>query len=546
MTTTLDTLRQLNVITSAGRVNKQAKRMLDQRPDVVSQLVEATSFLYESADVVTRVRCVLHGVTTQPQCIQCGRDLVPLRYKHDKHRFVHMCQNTAGSSCAASNAGVQERRTATLVSRYGVTNPAHSAEVRSKVKQTNTERYGGVAPACSPDVKNKIKRTVANRTDEERDAIIQRRKQTFLSTTGSTSHAQSQLQPDVIERINKYSYDPDWLYDQHVTQGKTLTEIAEFIGVTVSVISQRFQRLNVDVVKRSRATAKGSAEEQQLLEFVRSLVGGDIEIHTNDRTVIPPRELDIYIPRYNIAIEYCGIFWHGETRGRNRSYHAEKYRACAERGVRLIQVWSSEWLNNRELVKSRLSSILHKNALTLYARKCKVKQISPGQADVFFASNHIQGKCSAAINYGLFNDDVQLVAVMSFGKDRFSKSQRYELIRFAVAQRMSIVGGASKLFKAFCTDYRTEVVSYSDNRWNTGAVYKQLGFTQTHTSQPNYFYFDTLGDTNKLFSRIQFQKHKLSLKLEVFDPTLTEWENMRLNGYDRIWDCGNTVWVWKP
>jgi len=37
----------------------------------------------------------------------------------------------------------------------------------------------------------------------------------------------------------------------------------------------------------------------------------------------------------------------------------------------------------------------------------------------------------------------------------------------------------------------------------------------------------------------------LSEKLELFDPALTEWENMQLNGYDRIWDCGNRVYTWK-
>ena len=26
---------------------------------------------------------------------------------------------------------------------------------------------------------------------------------------------------------------------------------------------------------------------------------------------------------------------------------------------------------------------------------------------------------------------------------------------------------------------------------------------------------------------------------ELFDPNLTEWENMRTNKWDRIWDCGS-------
>lgn len=45
----------------------------------------------------------------------------------------------------------------------------------------------------------------------------------------------------------------------------------------------------------------------------------------------------------------------------------------------------------------------------------------------------------------------------------------------------------------------------------------------------------------QLESRQKYQKHKLKNKLEKFDPNLTEWENMQMNGYDRIWDCGNLV-----
>jgi hypothetical protein len=37
----------------------------------------------------------------------------------------------------------------------------------------------------------------------------------------------------------------------------------------------------------------------------------------------------------------------------------------------------------------------------------------------------------------------------------------------------------------------------------------------------------------------------LNEKLEVFDPSLTEWQNMQLNGYDRIWDCGCNAYEYK-
>jgi len=43
-----------------------------------------------------------------------------------------------------------------------------------------------------------------------------------------------------------------------------------------------------------------------------------------------------------------------------------------------------------------------------------------------------------------------------------------------------------------------------------------------------------------------FQKHKLKNVLSEFDSNLSEWENMKNHGYDRIWDCGHSKWIYTP
>jgi len=43
----------------------------------------------------------------------------------------------------------------------------------------------------------------------------------------------------------------------------------------------------------------------------------------------------------------------------------------------------------------------------------------------------------------------------------------------------------------------------------------------------------------QLYYRTNFRKKLLAKKLKVYDEKLTEWQNMQLNNYDRIWDCGN-------
>ena len=128
---------------------------------------------------------------------------------------------------------------------------------------------------------------------------------------------------------------------------------------------------------------------------------------------------------------------------------------------------------------------------------------------------------------------------MTFGKCRFDKKHEWELLRFCNKLGYHIPGGASKLLRYFERNYQPKsLVSYADRRWSQGKVYENLGFTFSHASAPNYWYWKNL----KLESRIKYQKHKLKDLLEIFDENKTEVENMRDNGYKQIYDCGNLVY----
>jgi hypothetical protein len=131
---------------------------------------------------------------------------------------------------------------------------------------------------------------------------------------------------------------------------------------------------------------------------------------------------------------------------------------------------------------------------------------------------------------------------MTFGKSRFNKKYKYELLRFCNKLGYHIPGSASKLLKYFERNYKPKsLISYADRRWSRGNVYEKLGFKMIGKSKPNYWYFKLT--SNIRYSRINFQKHKLKDILEKFDETLSESENMKLNGYNRIYDCGNLVYV---
>ena len=227
--------------------------------------------------------------------------------------------------------------------------------------------------------------------------------------------------------------------------------------------------------------------------------------------------------------------------GKDEHYHIGKTKSCESQNIRLIHIWDYQWYTQQDLVKSMLLHTLGKSN-QIFARRCKVEPISHKVASGFLMENHIQGSCLASVRLGLFYDG-SLVMCMTLGKSRFNRKFQWEIYRMAAVKGHTIVGGASKLFSFFVNQHDPiNVVSYSDKSLGTGKVYSKMGFAYSGTSAPGYKYTRNF---SVFYHRSKFQKSKLKNLLGSYNPDLTEWENMQLNKYDRIWDCGNDIWEWK-
>lgn len=529
-------LQQLNVFTPSDQINKQARRIISKHPEVWNEVHEATNFLHATDDNLrVRLFCIKHDVDQQPTCRTCGRYVY---FNHQKNRFNHYCANK-DSACAAGDGDLQQKRINTIKERYNVDNPMKNKHIRQKMLDTLQVNYGVLTPIHSKEIQERRNQTITDRygasNPSKNHNIKEKRKQTNIERYGSTTYAGGQICKEARALLES----KEWLSDR--LKDFTLAEISNELNVSTYLVRQYVTQHQLTDVIRHQMTTSGQREIIRILEI------NDIEYQLNNRTLIPPWEIDIFIPSMNIGIEFDGVFFHSELSGKDKKYHVNKTIACENAGIQLIHVWSSEWIKRNHIVWSRLYHAFNLNTESVYARKCQVKQITSEQSNHFMDQYHIQGKLRASIHYGLFHGS-QLVAAMCFVRTRY-KSKRedgWELGRYCIKSNINVVGGAGKLLSEFKRQYNPSyIVSYCDLRWGTGSLYKQLGFQYSHRTTPNYFYFVRNGDTNQLYSRISFQKHKLPNKLNHFDPQLTEWQNMVNNGYDRIWDCGNDVYVWN-
>ena len=415
-----------------------------------------------------------------------------------KAKIVKTNLERYGATAFTATAEGKERIQQTNFEHYGVSNPMQDQSIKAKAEQTNLKRYGCANPAQSDAVKGKIICTLKGRYG--------------VPNISSAS----------VKHFDTYN-DAEYVRDNFVSQGCFNTKAyAEYYGVTVAMANRQHHKLLPEIPFQA-----GSSEAERLL-FESIPVKGKI---SHDRNLIPPYELDIVIPEFKLAIEYNGAFWHS-NRFKDKNYHLRKTQACHSKGYTLLHIFEFE---RQDIWASIIKAKLGLNQ-RIYARKCTVTELSASDARNFCVNNHLQGYANASVRLGLMYQG-RVVQVMTFAKPRFNHSYDFELLRLCSLQGYTVIGGASKLLKAFTDAYHGSIITYADLRLSKGDVYQRLGFTLKGCTQPGYLYAG-----ERILSRYQCQKHKLR-HLSGYSDTKTEEQIMLEHGYHRVYDCGNLVYV---
>jgi len=278
-----------------------------------------------------------------------------------------------------------------------------------------------------------------------------------------------------------------------------------------------------------------SKEEVQVVDFLKSL---NVKVKTNNRSIIAPKELDIVLPDYKIAIEYNGLYWHSSAIPNFDKYHLKrKTELCQKKGYRLIHIFSDDWKFKKDIIKSILRSVVDKIESKIFARKCHCKLIDKNKAKKFLIKNHIQGYVISSMHFGLFFQN-KLLQVMSFKKDKDS----FNLVRFASCLNSQVIGGASKLFKHFQRSVEfCSVYTFADLSTFSGKLYSILGFTKVKEILIDYSYVYQ----GRRRHKFGFRRKRLKSLLSNFDATKSELWNTRNNYIYRIYDCGKTKYEFK-
>ena len=213
-----------------------------------------------------------------------------------------------------------------------------------------------------------------------------------------------------------------------------------------------------------------------------------------------------------------------------------------EDGIESIFIFAPEFEKNYDIYIAKILYKFNINNKNVFARKCEVREVPNDEYRKFLMDYHLQGYVSAKIKLGLYFED-ELISLMSFGVPRYAPSYEYELARYCSKSGYNIAGGASKIFKHFLNNYEfTSMICYSDMMLGDGNFYESLGFIREKDTGPGFQWY--YSETKTIHNRRGFWKHQLPKKLKKFDENLSAHNNLRANGYYKIFTLGNNVFTY--
>jgi len=259
-------------------------------------------------------------------------------------------------------------------------------------------------------------------------------------------------------------------------------------------------------------------------------------------------ELDVFLPEHMLAIEYHGLVWHSTKYQKDITRDFKKHKLASEHGIRVIHLYADEWRFKKDLFSSLLLSAIGHQYKRVFARSLSVIRVGGEASQKFYSEYHTQGPLNTSTTTYALHDGVAPVAMMSFSRVTSQRGQvarpdKYELRRYATSR--TVVGGASRLMASFLRDHPDckTLLSYSENRLFSGAMYDRLGFKVSHISKPSYWYITTSLRDGRM-DKARFKRSALEkINGFRFDPAMSERANCEANGYYQVHDCGKTCWV---
>lgn len=360
------------------------------------ELFSVTSFLdkvYDKVKITQRIWHVANENYSLQMCL-CGKiKSFDRKYSYCKDCFPKVVAEKIRNRTPEQKEYNKNLHIKTNLEKYGVTNVTQSKKVKEKIKNSFVKKYGGIGTA-SEKIRDKIKKTNLEKYGTEVpirvDSVLEKRKNTCKERYGVDNVMQNynikvknqqNYEENIkkLEEISRKKYESNNIeYVKYIGNKRHLLYCRKCGNEFIRITSSGY-RINNDLDLCpicNPINNNVSFLENQLYEYISSIYKG--EIIRNNRTIIHPYELDIYIPELNLAIEFNGDYWHANPKlerfSNPNDVHSihdgkiitnkdiwdkdiKKYYMCKDIGIIMMMIFENDWVNDKQRVMDDLKII---------------------------------------------------------------------------------------------------------------------------------------------------------------------------------------------
>lgn len=251
----------------------------------------------------------------------------------------------------------KQLRESSNLRKYGVKNVQSLAHIKQKANNTMISKYGGHIWSHASNMRHKRDQTCehlyGNSNVGKTRRAIEKVKQTNYTKYNRDHINQSHISDETFDKLTSY----DWLYDQYIVQGKTITQISQEIGVNDTTIGRHMKECGICIRPTFPHSYKSiawlnSIIEQDGINIQHALQEGEYKIPGTRYKV------DGYCAETNTVYEFYGDYWHGNPKVFNTSVYNEStnctmgelYQKTIEReqkltemGYKIVSIWEYDY-----------------------------------------------------------------------------------------------------------------------------------------------------------------------------------------------------------
>jgi hypothetical protein len=462
-----------------------------------------------------------------------------------KTSVMHSVMESYGVDNVLKSPKIREKIRKTNLEKYGVEECISAPIIREKSKQTNLKKFGTECSLSSVEVREKAYKTNLFRYGSifpmRNEELLEKRLQTIIGRYDSHGVLGDKNIADKARKTHfaKY-YNNKLLKNKFVSPLFTLDEyqgtkrVKDYSWECKKCYTEFIDNVDNGHLPRCPTCFPKDIKVSNDESLLFSLINVKNKLQTN-RGLIPNYEIDIYLPDYKTGIEYNGMFWHSEKMGVDQFYHLDKTLMSENSGIFLIHIFESEW------VKRRLQTIgmVHRNIgifdIIISIQDIEIKEISDIITNDFLEANTIHLFDSVSEKRIGAYHGLELVAIMT------TKQFKNKTVITKFYEKMGY-GFEGNLFQKMVNNFDNSlpIFYYPDRRYNK--VDQQFlldcGFTFEGGTEPELIYSRNMS----YIPANHINKHNILNYVTDYDDKLSVYENMIVNGYLTIWDCGKLVW----